>query len=83
MRPRDKRQNMMEANKRLLGESFHDVDGTPIGVNSKHEPITETHTDTDEGKMSYIKSALKNLSSEDLNKVYLQVEKLDPEYDEK
>ena len=22
-------------------ESFHDEDGTPIGVNSKHEPVTE------------------------------------------
>jgi hypothetical protein len=65
MRKSDKRQNMLDANKRLLGENV----------------VSETHVDTDEGKMNYIKSALKNLSSDDLDKVYGMVEELDPEYD--
>ena len=38
---KQKRILIEEANKRLLNESFYDVHGTPIGVNSKHEPITE------------------------------------------
>lgn len=82
MRRQDKLKNIEEANKRLLGESFHMPDGTPIPVDNNHMPIVkEDHETTDEGKMEYIKGALKNLSSEDLNKVYLDVEKFDPEYD--
>ena len=74
-------QNIMEANKRLLGESFHELDGTPIGVDHNHMPIVkEDHEHSDEGKIEYIKGALKNLSSEDLDKIYLSVEKYDPEY---
>lgn len=44
--------------------------------------LRESHEGSDSGKMDYIKGALTNLSSEDLNKVYLQVEKLDPKYNE-
>ena len=65
MRKSDKLKSIEAANKRLLGENT----------------VTEDHADTDSGKMSYIKSALKNLSSEDLQKVYKMVEKLDPKYD--
>jgi hypothetical protein len=80
-RKRDRLQNMMEANKRLLGESFHQPDGTPIGVDSNHMPIVkEDHEDSDSGKIDYIKGALKNLSSDNLNKIYLSVEKYDPDY---
>lgn len=82
MRASDKRKNIEELNKRLLGESFHSPDGTPIGVDHNHMPVvTEDHEGTDEGKMNYIKGALKNLSSEDLDKIYLSVEKYDPNYD--
>jgi hypothetical protein len=49
-------------------------------VSANTNLLKETHVDTDEGKMNYIKGALNNLSSEDLDKVYAQVEKLDPEY---
>ena len=72
MRRFEKKQNILEANKRLLGESKED---------ENVEYIVETHVDTDEGKMDYIKSALKNLTSEDLDKVYAQVETLDPKYE--
>lgn len=47
------------------------------------ESINETHVDTDEGKIEYIKGALKNLSSEDLDKIYSSVEEYDPEYPKK
>tara|TARA_Y100000389_G_C17426272_1_gene499722 strand:+ start:945 stop:1139 length:195 start_codon:yes stop_codon:yes gene_type:complete len=50
-------------------------------IQEANERMLETHVDTDEGKMDYIKGALKNLSSEDLDKVYAQVEMLDPEYE--
>lgn len=45
--------------------------------------LKEDHENSDSGKIDYIKSALKNLSSEDLDKIYLSVEKYDPEYDNK
>jgi hypothetical protein len=51
MRRFDKKKNMEKANilaeqrylesKGLIKESFHEPDGTPIGVNHKHEPINE------------------------------------------
>jgi hypothetical protein len=44
--------------------------------------LKETHEHSDEGKIEYIQGALKNLTSEDLDKVYLMVEELDPEYGE-
>ena len=50
-------------------------------IQEANERMLETHVDTDEGKMDYIKGSLKNLSSEDLDKVYAQVEMLDPEYE--
>jgi hypothetical protein len=50
-------------------------------IQEANERMLETHVDTDEGKMDYIKGALNNLSSEDLDKVYAQVEMLDPEYE--
>lgn len=50
-------------------------------IQEANERMLETHVDTDEGKMDYIKGALNNLSSEDLDKVYAQVEKLDPKYE--
>jgi hypothetical protein len=80
MRKSDKLKNIEELNKRLLGESFHMPDGTPIPVDNNHMPIKETHVDTDEGKMEYIKGALKNLNSNNLDKVYRMVEKYDPNY---
>jgi hypothetical protein len=43
--------------------------------------LKETHEHSDAGKIEYIQEALKNLTSEDLDKVYLMVEELDPEYD--
>ncbi len=43
--------------------------------------LKEDHENTDSGKMEYIKGALKNLSSEDLDKIYLSVEKYDPNYE--
>jgi hypothetical protein len=42
--------------------------------------LKEDHEHSDEGKMDYIKGALKNLSSDDLDKIYLSVEKYDPDY---
>ena len=42
--------------------------------------LKEDHEHTDEGKMDYIKGALKNLSPNDLDEVYLMVEGLDSEY---
>jgi hypothetical protein len=82
MRKQDKQRNIEEANKRLLGESFHMPDGTPIGVDHNHMPVVkEDHESTDEGKIEYIKNALSNLSSGNLDKIYLSVEKYDPEYE--
>lgn len=43
--------------------------------------LKEHHESTDEGKMDYIKDALENLSSDDLDKIYLSVEEYDPEYE--
>jgi|TARA_R110000751_G_scaffold306736_2_gene426060 hypothetical protein len=43
--------------------------------------INEAHEDTDEGKIDYIQKALSNLNSESLDKVYLFVEDLDPNYE--
>tara|TARA_R110002012_G_scaffold267723_1_gene451647 strand:- start:587 stop:781 length:195 start_codon:yes stop_codon:yes gene_type:complete len=43
--------------------------------------IKEAHEDTDEGKMKYIKGALKNLNSKDLDKIYKSVEDCDPNYE--
>ena len=43
--------------------------------------LKEHHESTDEGKMDYIKDALGNLSSDDLDKIYLSVEEYDPEYE--
>lgn len=45
--------------------------------------LKEDHEHSDSGKIEYIKGALKNLSSEDLDKIYLSVEKYDPEYNKK
>ena len=42
--------------------------------------LKEDHEHSDSGKIEYIKGALKNLSSEDLDKIYLSVEKYDPKY---
>ena len=42
--------------------------------------LKEDHEHSDSGKIDYIKGALKNLSSEDLDKIYLSVEKYDPKY---
>jgi len=55
-------ENMVKANKVLLGED---------------------HEHSDSGKIDYIKGALNNLSSEDLDKIYLSVEKCDPDYETK
>ena len=41
--------------------------------------LKEDHEHSDEGKMEYITGALKNLSSDDLDKIYLSVEEYDPE----
>lgn len=43
--------------------------------------LKEDHESTDKGKIDYIKGALENLSSEDLDKIYLSVEEYDPEYE--
>jgi len=49
----------------------------------KNQYLKEAHEDDPQGQIEYIKSALKNLSSEDLKKVYDQVEKYDPKYPNK
>ena len=43
--------------------------------------LKEDHEHSDDGKKEYIISALDNLSSEDLQKIYLSVVEYDPEYD--
>ncbi len=68
MRKSDKKKSILKANliaeqrylksKGLINESFHDEDGTPIGVNSKHEPISEMGADEPE-KIPEIPEALK------------------------
>jgi len=50
-------------------------------IQEANKRLLETHVHTDEDKIKYIKSALSNLNSSDLDKVYAQVEMLDPEYD--
>jgi len=50
-------------------------------IQEANKRLLETHVHTDEDKMEYIKSALSNLNSSDLDKVYAQVEMLDPEYE--
>jgi len=45
------------------------------------ELLKEEHESTDKGKIDYIKGALENLSSDDLDKIYLSVEEHDPEYE--
>ncbi len=45
--------------------------------------LKEDHESSNQGKIDYIKGALKNLSSEDLDKIYLSVEKCDPNYESK
>jgi phage FluMu protein gp41 len=45
--------------------------------------LNEDHAKSDSDKIGYIISALDNLSSEDLDKVYNMVEELDPHYDNK
>lgn len=64
---KDKRKNIEEANKRLLGENR----------------ISETHANTDEEKIEYIMSGIKNLSSDSIQKVYKLVGDLDPDYHDK
>lgn len=49
----------------------------------KKQYLEETHEDDPRGQMEYIKDALKNLSPEDLKKVYDMVEKYDPNYPNK
>ena len=45
--------------------------------------LKEDHEKNDQGKIEYIKGALKNLSSKDLDKIYLSVEECDPNYESK
>lgn len=52
-------------------------------VSANTNLLKEDHENTDQGKIDYIKGALKNLSSEDLDKIYLSVEKCDPNYESK
>lgn len=49
-------------------------------VSANTNLLKEDHEYSDSGKIDYIKGALKNLSSEDLDKIYLSVEKYDPKY---
>lgn len=42
--------------------------------------LSESHADTDNEKKEYIKSAINNLSSDDLKKIYDMVERCDPNY---
>ena len=49
-------------------------------IKANNSLLKENHEHNDKDKMEYIKGALKNLSSDDLDKVYLCVEKYDPEY---
>ena len=49
-------------------------------VEANKSLLKEDHEHSDEGKMEYITGALKNLSSDDLDKIYLSVEEYDPEY---
>ena len=52
-------------------------------VSANTNLLKEDHESSDQGKIDYIKGALKNLSSEDLDKIYLSVEKYDPNYESK
>ena len=69
-----KRKSIEYLNRRLLGESSEG------NVTTLADILKEDHEHTDEGKMDYIKGALKNLSPNDLDEVYLMVEGLDSEY---
>jgi len=76
----NKSKNIEELNKRLLGESFHSPDGTPIGVDHNHRPIVkEDHANTDQEKIDYIVGALGKLDSDDLFDIYKSVEEYDPD----
>ena len=52
-------------------------------IQEANKRILETHVHTDEDKIKYIKSALSNLNSSDLDKIYSSVEKCDPNYESK
>jgi len=80
MRRQDKKINMETANKRLLGESFQEIEDTTIDIDNHIPVVKENHVSNDDDKIEYIKGALKNLNSTDLNRIYLSVEKYDPEY---
>ena len=60
----------------------NDIENLVRKIIKEDSVINEAHEDNDEGKIEYIKSALKNLSSKDLNKIYLSVEKHDPYYED-
>jgi len=85
-RKTDRRQNIMEANRVLLGEKIIKENTEKPKNNLLKESVptvSETHVNSDSDKMTYIKGALKNLSTKDLNKIYLHVEKCDPNYEAK
>ncbi len=60
----------------------NDIENLVRKIIKEDSTVNETHEDNDEGKIEYIKSALKNLSSKDLDKIYLSVEEYDPYYED-
>ena len=80
MRKIDKKKNLVKANllaeqrylesKGVITESFHGLDGTPIGVDSNHMPMTsgpqKTDSDIDELAIDIIKRANGDVSTENL-----------------
>lgn len=68
--------------KKVIRLNENDIENLVRKIIKEDSVINEAHEDNDEGKIKYIKSALKNLSSKDLNKIYLSVEKHDPNYED-
>jgi hypothetical protein len=85
-RKTDRKQNIMEANRVLLGEKIikENTEKPKNDLLKESTPmVSEDHESTDSAKMVYIKGALKNLNTKDLHKIYLSVEKCDPNYESK
>ena len=82
MRRFDKKKNMARANqlaeqrykesKGLINESFHDVDGKPIGVDHMHRPIKKENFDTEawqwDNKLKDLRIK-ENFSKDDLKRI--------------
>ena len=69
------------ASKGLISESFHDVDGTPIGVDKNHEPMSEKESSEKEEawkkfqKEKHVTSKTVKVAREDFEKEWEQKNK--------